>query len=238
MTDMTLIPTGGSMGGEAGAAGIGGLIGGGLGALFGRGLGVGGLGVGVDAGGAGVTHLQNTIDTNTILTGVNDLQTAIGNLGMTTIQGQNTTNMTVANAAASTYTGLTAQNTAGMLANVSGFSGVGSAITAGNNAIISALNSNEVNALTRSFEAQIAAAKCCCETNLNIERQANETRGLMRDQFAQSQAVLICDLKAEKQALAFQNSQLQQTAALTNQINQVYQLVNFKLPAPPTPPAV
>lgn len=230
MSDMTLIPTGGmGTGGDALAAGLGAFVGAGVsgnGGLFGNNRSVAG----------GDTFLQSTIDTNAILASVNQLQQgqSAGILSLT--NGQNATNTTVERAASSTYTGLTAQNTTGMLANLTGFSGVGSAITAGNNAIISALNSNEVSALSRSYEAQIAAARCCCETNLNIERQANETRGLMRDQFAQSQAVLICDLKAEKQALAFQNSQLQQTAALTNQINQVYQLVNFKLPAPPAPP--
>lgn len=34
----------------------------------------------------------------------------------------------------------------------------------------------------------------------------------------------------------FANSQLAQTAGLTCKINQVEQLVNFKLPTPPTPP--
>lgn len=231
MSDMTLIPTGSNLGGEAGAAGIGAFLGASI--ASGNGL------FGNNRNGlSGDSMLQNTIDTNAILASVNQLQQgqSAGILSLTS--GQNATNTTVERAAASAYTGLTSQNTAGMLANVTGFAGVGSAISAGNNAIISALNSNEVNALTRSFEAQLAAQRCCCETNLNIERQANETRGLMRDQFAQSQAVLICDLKAEKQALAFQNSQLQQTAMLTHQINELAQLVNFKLPTPPTPPAV
>ena len=74
---------------------------------------------------------------------------------------------------------------------------------------------------------QLAAEKCCCETNLNIERQGNETRALIRDQFAQSQAVLICDLKSQIQTRDFQLSQLSQTAQLACKINQVDQLINF-----------
>jgi hypothetical protein len=244
MTDMTLIPTGGMGGSDALAAGGGAL----LGSIFGNGL-LGRGGLGGWGGEAGAVPVQNAIDTTAILTGINDLATQTGNLGMTLVQGQNTlgtsilqgqnsTNTTVERAAASTYTGLTAQNTQGLLANVQGFAGLGAAITAGNNAIVSTLNANEINNLTRSYDAQIAAAKCCCETNLNIERQANETRGLIRDQFAQSQATLICDLKSQLQASQFQNSQQHQTAIFTHQISELAQLVNFKIPTPPTPPTV
>ncbi len=99
-----------------------------------------------------------------------------------------------------------------------------------------AICASETAALTRSFQAQLAAEKCCCETNLNIERQAEATRALIRDQFAQSQAVLICDLKSQIQTRDFQLSQLSQTSQLECKINQVDQLINFKLPTPQTPP--
>lgn len=242
MSDMTLIPTGGMGGNEAGAAGIGGLIGGGLGSLFGRGFG-GGWG----GEGARGNEIQNAVDTNAILTGINDLSTQTGQLGMSltqgqnsigmaVMQGQNSTNTTVERAAASTYTGLTAQNTQGLLANVSGFASLGAAIASGTNATVSAIGAADRSALERSFQAQLAAERCCCETNLNIERQGNQTRDLMRQQFADSQAVLICDMKAQIQQRDFLLSQAAQSAQLNCKINQVEQLVNFKIPTPPTPP--
>lgn len=229
MTDMTLIPTGGG-GSEAGAAGIGGLIGGGLGALIGNGFGGGWGGWGNRGVGAaeGVV-VQNSLDTNAILQ-------AINNGTLQTIQGQNGTNLTVERAAASTFNGITQQNTQNLLASVQGFAGLNTQIQGGTSQVLAALCANDRAALERSFNAQLAAEKCCCETNLNIERQGNETRALIRDQFAQSQAVLICDLKSQIQTRDFQLSQLSQTAQLACKINQVDQLINFKLPTPQTPP--
>lgn len=229
MTDMTLIPTGGG-GSEAGAAGIGGLIGGGLGALIGNGFGGGWGGWGNRGVGAaeGVV-VQNSLDTNAILQ-------AINNGTLQTIQGQNGTNITVERAAASTFNGITQQNTQNLLASVQGFAGLNTQIQGGTSQVLAALCANDRAALERSFNAQLAAEKCCCETNLNIERQGNETRALIRDQFAQSQAVLICDLKSQIQTRDFQLSQLSQTAQLACKINQVDQLINFKLPTPQTPP--
>lgn len=230
MSDMTLLPTnlgGDGFGGEAGAAGVGGAIGGLIGSWIGNGW--GGNGGWGRNGGAGAVEVQNTVDTNAILQAVN-------NGTLQTIQGQNGTNLTVERSAASTFTGLTQQNTQNLLASVQGFAGLNTAILQGTNATVAAVGAADVNALTRSFQAQLAAEKCCCETNLNIERQGEATRALMRDQFAQSQAVLICDLKSQLQEARFANSQLAQTAHLDCRINQVSQLVNFKLPTPPTPP--
>lgn len=214
MSDMTLIPTSGN---EGTSAGIGGLIGGGLGALFGQGF--GGFGGWNRGGVAGDVGLQNAIDTNAVLNGINQLQQNQNAQGMTLLQGQNGTNTTVERAAASTYTGLTAQNTSSLLASVQGFAGLNTVIQSGNNDIVAAIGSADRAALERSYQAQIAAAKCCCETNLNIERQGNQTRDLMREQFANTQAVTICDLKSANQALQFQNSQIQQTALLSQQIS-------------------
>lgn len=248
MGDMTLIPTGGNAGADAGAAGIGGLIGGGLGSLLGRGFGGFGGGWGGEGwnGGRG-NEIQNAVDTNAILTGINDLSTQTGQLGMNlmqgqnslgtaVIQGQNSTNMTVERAASANYTGLTAQNTQSMLSTANGFASIGSAIVQSGNNTVTAINAADRSALERSFQAQLEAQRCCCETNLNIERQAEATRALMRDQFATSQAVLICDLKSQIQGRDILLSQAAQTAQLTCKINQVEQLVNFKIPTPPTPP--
>jgi len=232
MSDMTLIPTGGGEGSAAGAAGIGGLIGGGLGSLFGRGLG----GFGGWGGDGGAVPVQNAIDTSAILTGINDLSTQAGQLGMTLIQGQNnigmavmqgqnSTNTTVERAAAQTYTGLTSQNTQNMLSNVQGFAGLNNTIQQSGFNTTQAINTASALATQQAFEAQRQAAACCCETNLNIERQGNATRDLIRDQFATEQAVRICDLKSENQALRFQVSQGEQTAALVA-------LINSKIPSP------
>ncbi|APU92856.1 hypothetical protein CPT_Solent_020 [Salmonella phage Solent] len=229
MSDMTLVPTSG-FGGEAGAAGLGGAVGGLIGSWFGNGWGGGGGWGG--RGGVGAAEgvvVQNSLDTNAILQAINASSLA-------NIQGQNGTNLTVERAAASTFNGLTQQNTQNLLANVQGFAGLNTQIQAGTNTVANAICASETAALTRSFQAQLAAEKCCCETNLNIERQAEATRALIRDQFAQSQAVLICDLKSQLQESRFANSQLAQTAQLNCKINQVEQLVNFKLPTPPTPP--
>lgn len=208
MTDMTLIPTGGmNAGGEALAAGLGAFVGAGVsgnGGLFGNNR----------NGVAGENFLQSTIDTNAILSGINQLQQGQNAVGLSLTQGQNVTNTTVERAASSTYTGLTAQNTQSMLASANAFAGVGSAIVAGTQATLSAIGSADRDALTRSFEAQLAAQRCCCETNANISREAEATRALMRDQFATSQAVLICDLKSQNQALQFQISQQLQTAEI------------------------
>lgn len=179
--------------------------------------------------GAGAVEVQNTVDTNAILQ-------AINNGTLQTIQGQNGTNLTVERSAASTYNGITQQNTQNLLASVQGFAGLNTQIQGGTSQVLAALCSNEAANITRSFQAQLAAEKCCCETNLNIERQAEATRALIRDQHAQAQAVLICDLKAQLTDARLQNSQLAQTAQLSCKINQVEQLVNFKLPTPPTPP--
>ena len=244
MGDMTLIPTGGNVGADAGAAGIGGLIGGGLGSLLGRGL--GGWG-GEGWGGGRGNEIQNAVDTNAILTGINDLSTQTGQLGMSltqgqnaigmaVMQGQNSTNTTVERAASSTYTGLTAQNTQSLLSTANGFATIGAAITQSGNATVTAIGAADRSALERSFQAQLEAQRCCCETNLNIERQAEATRALMRDQFATSQAVLICDLKSQINQRDILLSQAAQTAQLNCKINQVEQLVNFKIPTPPTPP--
>lgn len=242
MTDM-LLPVGGAgAGGAAGAAAAGALGGAVLGSLvFGR----GGLN-GVD-GGVGVNTVQSAVDTNAILTGINDLSTQTGQLGMnlvqgqntlgmTVIQGQNTTNTTVERAAASTYTGLTAQNTQSLLASVQGFAGLNTVIQNGTNSTVAAIGAASALATNQSFEARLAAERCCCETNLNIERQGNATRDLMRQQFADSQAVLICDMKSQLQQRDFLLSQAAQTAQLRCEINQNAQLINFKLPTPPTPP--
>lgn len=231
MSDMTLLPTnlgGDGFGGEAGAAGIGGAIGGLIGSWIGNGWGGNG-GWGGRGNFAGPVEVQASVDTNAILQ-------AINNGTLQTIQGQNGTNLTVERSAASTYNGITQQNTQNLLASVQGFAGLNTQIQGGTSQVLAALCSNEAANITRSFQAQLAAEKCCCETNLNIERQAEATRALIRDQHAQAQAVLICDLKSQLQEARFANSQLAQTAGLTCKINQVEQLVNFKLPTPPTPP--
>lgn len=227
MSDMTLVPTGG-FGGEAGAAALGGGVGGLIGSWFGNGWGGGG-GWGGRGNFGGPVEVQASVDTNAILQ-------AINNGALQTIQGQNGTNLTVERSAASTYNGLTQQNTQNLLANVQGFAGLNTQIQQGTNTVTNAICASETAALTRSFQAQLAAEKCCCETNLNIERQAEATRALIRDQFAQSQAVLICDLKSQIQTRDFQLSQLSQTSQLACKINQVDQLINFKLPTPQTPP--
>ncbi len=227
MSDMTLVPTGG-FGGEAGAAALGGGIGGLIGSWFGNGWGGGGSWGGRGNFG-GPVEVQASVDTNAILQ-------AINNGALQTIQGQNGTNLTVERAAASTFNGITQQNTQNLLASVQGFAGLNTQIQQGTNTVTNAICASETAALTRSFQAQLAAEKCCCETNLNIERQAEATRALIRDQFAQSQAVLICDLKSQIQTRDFQLSQLSQTSQLACKINQVDQLINFKLPTPQTPP--
>lgn len=227
MSDMTLVPTGG-FGGEAGAAALGGGIGGLIGSWFGNGWGGGG-GWGGRGNFGGPVEVQASVDTNAILQ-------AINNGALQTIQGQNGTNLTVERAAASTFNGITQQNTQNLLASVQGFAGLNTQIQQGTNTVTNAICASETAALTRSFQAQLAAEKCCCETNLNIERQAEATRALIRDQFAQSQAVLICDLKSQIQTRDFQLSQLSQTSQLECKINQVDQLINFKLPTPQTPP--
>lgn len=228
MTDMTLLPTSG-FGGEAGAAALGGGLGGLIGSWFGNGWGGGNWGGRGFAGAVGETVVQNSVDTNAVLQTIN-------NGTLQTIQGQNGTNLTVERAAASTFAGITQQNTQNLLASVQGFAGLNTEIRGSTASVVAAINAADVNALTRSFQAQLAAEKCCCETNLNIERQGNETRALMLQQFADAQAVLICDLKSRLQESHFANSQLAQTAQLNCKINQVEQLVNFKLPTPPTPP--
>ena len=230
MSDMTLLPTGGGFGGgEAGAAGLGGAVGGLIGSWFGNGF--GGRRDGFGGDGAAVA-----VGANAVLDGINNIQTGVNNLGLQTLQGQNATNLTVERSAASTFNGITNQNTQSLLASVQGFAGLNTAITQSTNTITSAICDQSFAQQRAAFEAQLAAERCCCETNLNIERQANATRDLMRQQLADSQAVMICDMKAQLQEARFANSQLAQTAALNCKINQVEQLVNFKLPTPPTPP--
>ena len=231
MSDMTLLPTSG-MGGEAGAAGLGGAVGGLIGSWFGNGFGGRGFGPGYGYGdGAAVAF-----GANAVLDGINNLQTSVNNIGLQTIQGQNGTNLAIERSATSTYNGLTSQNTQNLLANVQGFAGLNTAITSGVNTISNAICAQSYEAQRLSYEAQLRAQSCCCETNRTIETEAEATRALIRDQFAQQQATLICDLKDQLRAKEFENSQLAQTAALTNQIGQIYQLVNFKLPTPATPP--
>ncbi|UPT52981.1 hypothetical protein [Hafnia phage yong3] len=229
MSDMTLIPAGGDGLGVGGAA-LGAFGGALIGSWFGNGWNGNGGGFGRGAGAAEGVVVQNSLDTNAILQAINS-----GTLS--NIQGQNGTNLTVERSAASTYNGITQQNTQNLLASVQGFAGLNTQIQAGTAQTLAALCANETAALTRSFQAQLAAEKCCCETNLNIERQGNETRALLLAQEAQRQATLICDLKAQLTDARFANSQLAQTAQLNCKINQVEQLVNFKLPTPPTPPS-
>uniref|UniRef100_A0AAU8BWP9 Uncharacterized protein n=1 Tax=Salmonella phage PMBT35 TaxID=3137287 RepID=A0AAU8BWP9_9VIRU len=233
MSDMTLLPTSG-IGGEAGAAGLGGAVGGLIGSWFGNGFGGRG-GWGYGGGGDGVAI---GVGANAMLDGINNIQTAVNGLGLQTLQGQNATNMTVERSATSTFNGLSNQNTQAMLANVQGFAGLNTAISQGVSTIGNAICAQSYEAQRLAYEAQLRDQSCCCETNLNIERQANATRDLMRQQFADSQAVLICDLKDKLRSAEFANSQLAQTAALNQRINEVYQLINFKLPTPPTPPTV
>lgn len=230
MSDMTLLPTSG-MGGEAGAAGLGGAVGGLIGSWFGNGF--GGRGWGYGGGGDGVAI---GVGANAMLDGINNIQAAVNGLGLQTLQGQNATNLAVERSATSTFNGLSNQNTQAMLANVQGFAGLNTAITSGVNTIGNAICAQSYEAQRLAYEAQLRAQSCCCETNRTIETEAEATRALIRDQFAQQQATLICDLKDQLRAKEFENSQLAQTAALTNQIGQIYQLVNFKLPTPATPP--
>lgn len=231
MSDMTLLPAGLGGGSEAGAAGLGGAVGGLIGSWFGNGFGRGGYGYGAGGDGLGVA-----VGANAVLDGINNIQSGVNSLGLQTLQGQNATNLTVERSATSTFNGLSNQNTQRMLASVQGFAGLNTAITSGVNTITGAICSQSFDQQRTAYEAQLRAQECCCETNLNIERQANATRDLMRQQFADSQAVLICDLKDQLRTAQFENSQLAQTAALNARINEVYQLVNFKLPTPPTPP--
>lgn len=91
MSDMTLVPTGG-FGGEAGAAALGGGVGGLIGSWFGNGWGGGG-GWGGRGNFGGPVEVQASVDTNAILQ-------AINNGALQTIQGQNGTNLTVERAAA------------------------------------------------------------------------------------------------------------------------------------------
>lgn len=231
MSDMTLLPTSG-MGGEAGAAGLGGAVGGLIGSWFGNGFGGRGFGPGYGYGdGAAVAF-----GANAVLDGINNLQTSVNNIGLQTIQGQNGTNLTIERSATSNYNGLTSQNTQNLLANVQGFAGLNTAITSGVNTISNAICAQSYEAQRLAYEAQLRDQSCCCETKRTIATEAETTRALIRDQFAQQQATLICDLKDQLRAKEFENSQLAQTAALTNQIGQIYQLVNFKLPTPATPP--
>lgn len=223
MDTMNLLPVGGSDGVGIGGAALGAFGGALIGSWFGDGVGGRGRGVAGDVG------VVQAIDNTAVLS-------AINNASVMNLQGQNGINTTTERAASSSYTGLTQQNTQGLLAAVQGFAGLNTAILQGTGATITAVGAADRAALERSFNAQLAAEKCCCETNLNIERQANETRGLIRDQFAQSQAVLICDLKSQAQMLEFRNSQLLQTGVLNERLHQVEQLINFKLPTPPTPP--
>lgn len=231
MSDMTLLPTGG-IGGDAGSAGLGAAVGGLIGSWFGNGFGgrgYGGYGVG---DGAAVA-----VGANALMDGINNIQASVNSVGMQTIQGQNTTNMAVERSATSTYNGLTSQNTQNLLANVQGFAGLNTAITSGVNTIGNAICAQSYEAQRLAYEAQLRDQSCCCETNRTIATEAEATRALIRDQFAQQQATLICDLKDQLRAKEFENSQLAQTAALNHQISQVYQLINFKLPTPATPPA-
>lgn len=229
MSDMTLLPTGG-FGGEAGSAGVGGAIGGLIGSWFGNGFGGRGFAPGYGYGaGDGVAA-------NAMLDGINNIQTSVNNVGMQTIQGQNATNMAIERSAASTFNGLTSQNTQNMLASVQGFAGLNTAITSGVNQIGNAICAQSYEAQRLAYEAQLREQSCCCEIKRTVEAEAEATRALLRDQFAQQQATLICDLKDQLRAKEFENSQLAQTAALNNQISQVYQLINFKIPTPATPP--
>lgn len=230
MSDMTLIPSGlgGGFGGEAGAAAVGGGIGGLIGSWIGNGWGGGG-GWGGWGGRAGPVEVQSSIDTNAILQ-------AINNGTLQTIQGQNGTNLTVERSAASTFNGITQQNTQNLLASVQGFAGLNNQVQQGTNQIANDICAQSYEQQRIAYEAQLRAQECCCETNLNIERQGNETRALLLKQEADRQAILICDLKSQIQSRDFLISQQAQTAKLKCQIDQVEQLVNFKLPTPPTPP--
>lgn len=232
MSDMTLLPTGG-FGGDAGAAGIGGAVGGLIGSWFGNGFGRGGWGGAYDGAGAGVAV---GVGANALMDGISGIQSSVNGLGMQMLQGQNTTNMAIERSAASTFNGLTSQGTQAMLANVQGFAGLNTAIASGVNTIGNAICAQSYEAQRLAYEAQLRDQSCCCQTNRTIETQAEETRALIRDQHAQAQAVLICDLKDQLRTAQFENSQLAQTAALNQRINEVYQLINFKLTTPATPP--
>lgn len=232
MSDMTLLPTGG-FGGDAGAAGIGGAVGGLIGSWFGNGFGRGGWGGAYDGAGAGVAV---GVGANALMDGISGIQSSVNGLGLQMLQGQNTTNMAIERSAASTFNGLTSQGTQSMLANVQGFAGLNTAIASGVSTIGNAICAQSYEAQRLAYEAQLRDQSCCCQTNRTIETQAEETRALIRDQHAQAQAVLICDLKDQLRTAQFENSQLVQTAALNQRINEVYQLINYKLPTPATTP--
>lgn len=239
MSDMTLLPTNMGGGNEAGAAGLGGAVGGLIGSWFGNGAGFNGRNA-VVAGGndAAISLAGSTANmlTTALVSDIESIQGGLNTLGLNVVQGQGNTNLAIANTGAMNLNAITQQNTQNLLAGVQGFAGLNTAIANSTSAIAGAISTQSFNQQQTAFQAQLEAQRCCCETNLNIERQANATRDLMRQQFADSQAVLICDLKSQLQESRFQNSQLHQTAQLDCKINQVAQLVNFKLPTPPTPP--
>lgn len=253
MTDMTLLPTSG-LGGEAGAAalaaGIGGLAGSWLGGNSGGWGNRGGATVvsGGDNGAAiAIAGSAANMLTTALVSDIESIQSSLNNLGLNVVQGQGNTNLAIANAASSTnnttwaasnqnLNAITQQNQQNLLTGLQGFAGLSSAIQQTSCTTLNAIGASDRAAMERSFQAQLAAERCCCETNLNIERQSNQTRDLIRDQFATSQAVLICDMKAQLQQRDFLLSQAAQTAHFDCKINQVSQLVNFKTPTPPTPP--
>lgn len=254
MGDMSLIPVGGNMGGEAGAAGLGGAVGGLIGSWFGGNGGAWGGrgGATVVSGGdnsAAISLAGSAANmlTTALVSDIQSIQNDLSNLGLNVVQGQGATNLAIAQSAsqlglatmqgqAMNLNAITQQNSQNLLTNVQGFNGVNTAIQQTSCATLNAIGAADRASLERNYQAQLAAERCCCETNLNIERQANQTRDLMRQQFADAQAVLICDMKSQIQQRDMLLSQAAQTAQLRCEINQVNQLVNFKIPTPPTPP--
>ena len=73
MSDMTLLPTGGGFGGEAGAAGLGGAVGGLIGSWFGNGFN--------GRGGYGGDGAAVAVGANAVLDGINNIQTGVTTWG-------------------------------------------------------------------------------------------------------------------------------------------------------------
>lgn len=196
------IPLGGDNNGGWGDA-VGAFAGALFGSWFGNGWGGGAYGGGRGGNGGGccgggapsVVIAGNPGGGSTAeLDALSGISSAVGTLGLQSLQGQNTTNMAMCQGFSGVVAADNANTASLMNATTQGFNGLNTAVLVGSKD--AALQScQSTNAITSAID------NCCCNTRATIMAEGSATRQLIDHYAYENLQTKVCDLKAENAAL-------------------------------------
>lgn len=218
------IPLGGDNNGGWGDA-VGAFAGALFGSWFGNGWGGGAYGGGRGGNGGGccgggapsVVIAGNPGGGSTAeLDALSGISSAVGTLGLQSLQGQNTTNMAMCQGFSGVVAADNANTASLMNATTQGFAGLNTAIMSGDMGIQQSLcqgfNGLNTAVLVGSKDAALQSCQstnaitsaidnCCCNTRATIMAEGSATRQLIDHYAYENLQTKVCDLKAENAAL-------------------------------------